>query len=419
MSLNGPSLTGLRRVLAEDRNYARIQAEAARGFAARSEDYQISAPAGMRATLLAEMADGLAAYAANETGPAETGSAGAGRPAPVVLAVTATGREAEDLTEALRAFLPADAVAEFPSWETLPHERLSPRSDTVGRRLSVLRRLAHPESSDRRCAARCGGPRPRRRAADRRRPGRTGARDPEARPGGSVQQRRQEPRRRRLRPGGHGDPPRRVRRPRRHAGRLPAHRGPSHPGRVLWRRGGPDALVRRRRPALAVRARPAPSHRTPRPAVPRNPDHALRDVPRGDAEVPAPGRRGHAGEDRRRHRRRGHGIAGPGAGGRHGAVPGPAPGRFHLGGDRAGEGPHTGPRPRRHQRGIPRGRLVHGVRRRHGTSGPQLRGVCGAALGQFPVADRHPHGGPGARVFPGGPSPRWPPTKSCCPTSTC
>ena len=65
----------------------------------------------------------------------------------VVLAVTATGREAEDLTAALRAYLPADSVAEFPSWETLPHERLSPRSDTVGRRLSVLRRLAHPESS--------------------------------------------------------------------------------------------------------------------------------------------------------------------------------------------------------------------------------------------------------------------------------
>ena len=103
MSLNGPSLTGLRRVLAEDRNYARIQAEAARGFAARSEDYQISAPAGMRSTLLAEMADGLATLAGNETG-----SAGAGRGVPVVLAVTATGREAEDLTEALRAFLPAD-----------------------------------------------------------------------------------------------------------------------------------------------------------------------------------------------------------------------------------------------------------------------------------------------------------------------
>jgi transcription-repair coupling factor (superfamily II helicase) len=65
-----------------------------------------------------------------------------------VLAVTATGREAEDLVAALRCFLPTDAVADFPSWETLPHERLSPRSDTVGRRLAVLRRLTHPDLSD-------------------------------------------------------------------------------------------------------------------------------------------------------------------------------------------------------------------------------------------------------------------------------
>ncbi|MET7647201.1 transcription-repair coupling factor [Streptomyces sp. NPDC005426] len=65
-----------------------------------------------------------------------------------VLAVTATGREAEDLAAALRTLLPPDTVAEFPSWETLPHERLSPRSDTVGRRLAVLRRLAHPRADD-------------------------------------------------------------------------------------------------------------------------------------------------------------------------------------------------------------------------------------------------------------------------------
>jgi len=65
-----------------------------------------------------------------------------------ILAVTATGREAEDLVAALRCFLPADVVADFPSWETLPHERLSPRSDTVGRRLAVLRRLTHPDSGD-------------------------------------------------------------------------------------------------------------------------------------------------------------------------------------------------------------------------------------------------------------------------------
>ncbi|GAB2779109.1 transcription-repair coupling factor [Streptomyces daliensis] len=65
-----------------------------------------------------------------------------------VLAVTATGREAEDLAAALRSLLPPDGVVEFPSWETLPHERLSPRSDTVGRRLAVLRRLAHPDPAD-------------------------------------------------------------------------------------------------------------------------------------------------------------------------------------------------------------------------------------------------------------------------------
>jgi transcription-repair coupling factor (superfamily II helicase) len=61
-----------------------------------------------------------------------------------VLAVVATGREADELTAALQALLPEDAVAMFPSWETLPHERLSPRADTVGRRMAVLRRLAHP-----------------------------------------------------------------------------------------------------------------------------------------------------------------------------------------------------------------------------------------------------------------------------------
>ncbi|MEO6712650.1 MAG: transcription-repair coupling factor [Mycobacteriales bacterium] len=66
--------------------------------------------------------------------------AGMGR---TVLAVTATGRESEDLAIALRSLLPADTVVDFPAWETLPHERLSPRADTVGRRIGVLRRLTH------------------------------------------------------------------------------------------------------------------------------------------------------------------------------------------------------------------------------------------------------------------------------------
>ncbi|MCM0619980.1 transcription-repair coupling factor [Nocardioides bruguierae] len=64
-----------------------------------------------------------------------------------VLVVTATSREAEDLVEGLGTLLDPARVAYYPSWETLPHERLSPRSDTVGRRLAVLRRLAHPEDA--------------------------------------------------------------------------------------------------------------------------------------------------------------------------------------------------------------------------------------------------------------------------------
>ncbi|MBP1160222.1 transcription-repair coupling factor (superfamily II helicase) [Rhodococcus sp. PvR099] len=64
-----------------------------------------------------------------------------------LLLVTATGREADDLTGELREVL-GDAVAQFPSWETLPHERLSPGADTVGRRLEVLRRLARPDDAD-------------------------------------------------------------------------------------------------------------------------------------------------------------------------------------------------------------------------------------------------------------------------------
>jgi transcription-repair coupling factor (superfamily II helicase) len=63
-----------------------------------------------------------------------------------LLVVTATGREADDLTAELRGVM-GDAVAMFPSWETLPHERLSPGVETVGARLTVLRRLTHPDDA--------------------------------------------------------------------------------------------------------------------------------------------------------------------------------------------------------------------------------------------------------------------------------
>ena len=86
------------------------------------------------------------------TGPAALrpfAVAGLARTGRTVLAVTATSREAEDLVAELGSLMKPERVGYFPSWETLPHERLSPRSDTVGRRLAVLRRLVHPEGDDR------------------------------------------------------------------------------------------------------------------------------------------------------------------------------------------------------------------------------------------------------------------------------
>jgi transcription-repair coupling factor (superfamily II helicase) len=117
-------LTGVLTALREDGAVARAVEAARDGDVALLD---VTVPAGARPALVAALAG--------------QGAADAGRP---VLAVTATGRQAEDLASALRCYLDPRAVVEFPSWETLPHERLSPRSDTVGRRLAVLRRLAHP-----------------------------------------------------------------------------------------------------------------------------------------------------------------------------------------------------------------------------------------------------------------------------------
>ncbi|HIZ36212.1 MAG TPA: transcription-repair coupling factor, partial [Candidatus Ruania gallistercoris] len=86
----------------------------------------VTASVGVRAPMLAELATR------------------AERP---LVVVVATGREADELAEALAAYLPSEGIAVLPSWETLPHERLSPRSDTVARRIAVLRRLAHPDTA--------------------------------------------------------------------------------------------------------------------------------------------------------------------------------------------------------------------------------------------------------------------------------
>ncbi|HTZ29805.1 MAG TPA: transcription-repair coupling factor, partial [Streptosporangiaceae bacterium] len=123
------SLSGLLRVITDDPELKRALDEA---DSPASPGGDLIAPPALRPFLVAALA----------------GVGRAAAPRRFVLAVTATAREAEDLTAALGSLLPEGAAAYFPPWETLPHERLSPRSDTSGQRLAVLRRLAHPDPAD-------------------------------------------------------------------------------------------------------------------------------------------------------------------------------------------------------------------------------------------------------------------------------
>jgi transcription-repair coupling factor (superfamily II helicase) len=154
------SLTGLLDTVAEDPQLR--QAIEYVGLPGAG-DAELVAPPALRPVLIAALAarSGAAQTGSEQAGSNLPGSNQAGTPgagqasaaraesARFVLAITATAREAEDLTSALGSLLPdPSAAAYFPAWETLPHERLSPRSDTSGRRLAVLRRLVSPDRGD-------------------------------------------------------------------------------------------------------------------------------------------------------------------------------------------------------------------------------------------------------------------------------
>ncbi|HYS33579.1 MAG TPA: transcription-repair coupling factor [Streptosporangiaceae bacterium] len=152
------SLTGLLGAVAEDPQLRQALEYASQPGAG---DADLVAPPALRPVLVAALAAlggsgtaarpahaAEAARAAEAAQPADAAHAGQDQPR-FVLAVTATAREAEDLTGALASLLPdPHSAGYFPAWETLPHERLSPRSDTSGRRLAVLRRLVSPDRGD-------------------------------------------------------------------------------------------------------------------------------------------------------------------------------------------------------------------------------------------------------------------------------
>ena len=63
-----------------------------------------------------------------------------------VAVIVASGNHAAKLSESLSELVPKLELIEFPSWETLPHERLSPAAETVGKRLMALHRMLEIQS---------------------------------------------------------------------------------------------------------------------------------------------------------------------------------------------------------------------------------------------------------------------------------
>ena len=293
-------------------------------------------------------------------------AAGALAQAGPLLVVTATGREADDLTAELRGVF-GDSAAMFPSWETLPHERLSPGVDTVGERLMVLRRLANPDDE------RLGPPlrvvvttvrsllQPMAPdLADIEPVTLTVGQEAEF---NDVIARLVELAYTRVDMVGKRG---RVRGARRNPRRVPAHRRTPVPGRVLGRRGLRDADVRGRGSAVDHRHR---RRRGDRGAVPRTAAHRRRPGPRLRARRGAPDdgqrrprqRARHAGQARRGHPRRRHGGTAAAAAA-HRAFPAQRPSACAdaTAGLRSGEGAHPGGRPDQDRPRVPRSVLVDG-----------------------------------------------------------
>ena len=99
-------LSGLLKHLETDTAVAAMRTSITRSE--RTSDLSLTLPDGAREAVTALLATALqdAAFAA-----------------PVVLLVTATAREAEDLARGLDSWMDAETVGHFPSWATLPHER--------------------------------------------------------------------------------------------------------------------------------------------------------------------------------------------------------------------------------------------------------------------------------------------------------
>ncbi|MGB6536740.1 MAG: transcription-repair coupling factor [Xanthobacteraceae bacterium] len=102
--------------------------------------------AGGRALLLAGVADGAEGLVVADL--ARAIAAGVKPPAVSVAVICRDGPRMAMLARALAFFAPDAELFEFPAWDCLPYDRVSPHAAVVAQRMATLARLAHIERRD-------------------------------------------------------------------------------------------------------------------------------------------------------------------------------------------------------------------------------------------------------------------------------
>src|SRR6266568_2279485 len=100
-----------------------------------------------RPLTVAGVADGAEGLVCADLARAVAGQRGA--PATSLLVICRDGARMAALARALSFFAPDLAVLEFPAWDCLPYDRVSPHAGVVAQRMTALSRLARLKGRDR------------------------------------------------------------------------------------------------------------------------------------------------------------------------------------------------------------------------------------------------------------------------------
>src|SRR4030095_11289574 len=100
-----------------------------------------------RPLTLAGVADGAEGLVCADL--ARAGAAPRDAPATSLLIICRDGPRMAALARALAFFAPDVAVLEFPAWDCLPYDRVSPHAGVVAQRMTALSRLARLKGQDR------------------------------------------------------------------------------------------------------------------------------------------------------------------------------------------------------------------------------------------------------------------------------